>query len=175
MTAAISDSELASARSGYLDFLGTRKTIVIGTVDDDGVPFLSLTPFVRAGDSLYVYVSAIAEHYDHLLRSSRVMVLLHADEAGSKNLFAVERTRFTCTAREVPAEGNEAIFDQLRADHNPALIDLLRTLDFHLFELTPVDGRYIVGFGKAFDLDLQAERFDHVVIDRSKETAEAGK
>lgn len=46
------------------------------------------------------------------------------------------------------------------------MMDLLRGLDFSLFELTPLHGRYVVGFGMAFDLDIDAEVFTHVVVDK---------
>lgn len=159
-----------SVREDYRNFLAGRRTVTLATIDAAGQPFLAITPFVLAGDVLYIYVSEIAEHYEHLLRSPEVMVLLHADESDSRNLFAVERARFACTASKVADEGHEAIFDQLRADHNAALIDVLLGLDFHLFELRPTAGRYIVGFGKAFDLDLAASYVHHVVVDKSAES-----
>lgn len=46
------------------------------------------------------------------------------------------------------------------------MIDLLRGLDFSLFELTPLEGRYVVGFGKAFDVNLLENTISHVVIDK---------
>jgi len=43
---------------------------------------------------------------------------------------------------------------------------MLRSLDFSLFELTPVAGRYVVGFGKAFTIDIANDKLIHVVIDK---------
>ena len=48
------------------------------------------------------------------------------------------------------------------------MMDVLRGLDFSLFELTPLQGRYVVGFGMAFDLDIDANVFTHVVVDKKK-------
>ncbi|MNW11167.1 hypothetical protein D3C71_2085470 [compost metagenome] len=49
------------------------------------------------------------------------------------------------------------------------MMDLLRGLDFSLFEMNPLKGRYVVGFGMAFDIDLDANLFSHVVIDKKKD------
>jgi len=45
-------------------------------------------------------------------------------------------------------------------------MELLRSLDFSLFELTPIEGRYVVGFGKAFTIDIAKDTLIHVVVDK---------
>ncbi|MGJ7036353.1 putative heme iron utilization protein [Anoxybacillus eryuanensis] len=32
-----------------------------------------------------------------------------------------------------------------------------------------MEGRYVVGFGQAFDVNLNGERFTHVIVDKSEE------
>lgn len=49
-------------------------------------------------------------------------------------------------------------------------MDILRGLDFSLFELTPFEGRYVVGFGLAFDVTIDGKTFKHVVVDKKSET-----
>jgi heme iron utilization protein len=44
---------------------------------------------------------------------------------------------------------------------------VLRGLDMSLFELSPIEGRYVVGFGQAFDVDIFGGKFDHVVVDKN--------
>nr|WP_236290888.1 hypothetical protein [Paenibacillus allorhizoplanae] len=36
-----------------------------------------------------------------------------------------------------------------------------KTLDFFLFELSTMEGRYVAGFGQAYDIDLAAKKFEH--------------
>lgn len=134
-----------------------------------GAPFVSYAPFVTRDGRFYLYVSRIAEHYWHLAASDTVSVLLVADEADSPNLFARQRVRFACQVTRLDDAGDhEELFEQFRGRFNASLIDLLRTLDFSLFELTPSSGRYVVGFGKAYDVDLDGSRFEHVVVDKRK-------
>ncbi|MGB3699174.1 MAG: pyridoxamine 5'-phosphate oxidase family protein [Gordonia sp. (in: high G+C Gram-positive bacteria)] len=168
----ITDTELAKSLDGYRDFLADRRTVVIATKDAAGEPFQSIAPFVAHDGALYVYVSEVAEHYVHLSRSETARVMMHGDESSAKNIFGVERASFVCDVQQVPEEGHDAVFDAFAALTNAKMVELLRGLDFHLFRLTPRDGRYVVGFGKAFEVSFDGSRFEHVVID--KKPAEAG-
>ncbi|GEE03500.1 hypothetical protein nbrc107696_39460 [Gordonia spumicola] len=160
------DAEFEKARAGYREFIAGRKTVVIATKDADGEPFQSIAPFVHRGDDVYVYVSEIAEHYRYLAAGATARLLLHADEASSNNIFGVERASFVCDVEQVPEEGNDEVFAGFADMSNEKMVQVLRGLDFHLFRLTPTDGRYVVGFGKAFDVSFDGSRFDHVVIDK---------
>ena len=167
--------DLDTQRAAYHEFVASRRTLVLSTTDPDGRPFISYAPFVVHDGQFHVYVSRIAEHYWHLVNNDRASALLIADEADSPNLFARHRVRFDCTVTRLDDPGesdhgdtHEELFAQFRDRFNASLIDLLRTLDFSLFRLTPSAGRYVVGFGKAFDVDLDGARFDHVVVDKRR-------
>ncbi len=169
----ITDAELEKSLAGYREFLDGRTTVVIATKDEDGEPFQSIAPFVVHDGGLYVYVSEVAEHHRHLSRAATAGVMLHGDESSAKNIFGVERATFTCDVEQVPEEGHDAVFEGFAALTNANMVDLLRGLDFHLFRLTPRDGRYVVGFGKAFDVSFDGARFDHVVIDKKADAAQS--
>ncbi|NMM83647.1 hypothetical protein B2J88_04625 [Rhodococcus sp. SRB_17] len=169
----LSDAEHKKALDAYRTFLAERKTVVISTKDQNGEPFLSIVPFAIHEDSLYVYVSEIADHYAYLHNAETACVLIHGGESESANLFGIERARFDCTVTECVEEGHDDVFENLGARTNAKMVDLLRTLDFHLFRLTPKQGRYVVGFGKAFDVSFDGNRFDHVVIDKKPVAAES--
>ncbi|CAM2946320.1 pyridoxamine 5'-phosphate oxidase family protein [Prescottella defluvii] len=168
----LSDTEHAKALDDYRAFLADRKTVVIATTDENGEPFMSIVPFVIHDDALYVYVSEIADHYTYLRNARAARVLIHGDEAGTPNVFATERANFACIVEQTDEAGHEAVFEKLGARTNAKMVELLRTLDFHLFRLTPQQGRYVVGFGKAFDVSFSGDRFDHVVIDKKPVGAE---
>ncbi|MFC4602105.1 HugZ family protein [Rhodococcus kronopolitis] len=169
----LTDTQHAKALDDYRAFLAERKTVVIATPDQNGDPFLSIAPFVVHDGALYVYVSEIAEHYAYLRDAQSVRVMIHGDEATSANIFGVERASFVCTAEQTTDDGHDGVFEKFAERTNAKLVDLLRGLDFHLFRLTPQAGRYVVGFGKAFEVSFDGSRFDHVVIDK-KPAAAAG-
>ncbi|MDZ7542932.1 heme iron utilization protein, partial [Clostridium perfringens] len=37
----------------YLTFVGSLKTLMLSTVDEDGMPFISYAPFARSNGKLY--------------------------------------------------------------------------------------------------------------------------
>lgn len=152
----------------YLDFVGMRESAVLNFVDEDGKPFSSIVPFVRKDDKLYIYISEVADHYRLTEKSEFIDVLLRADESATKNPFATERVRWNCTPKKLGNDGYEEIFSLFEAAFNKNLMDMLRGLDFALFELTPLTGRYVVGFGLAFDVTIDGETFNHVVVDKKK-------
>lgn len=153
-------------KENYLQFIANRKTVILSLIDDEGKPFISYAPFVKKEGKLFIYISKIADHYRYMESNEFVDVLLIADESATKNNFATERARLNCTSINIGNDGHDDIFALFNAAHGAPMMDLLRGLDFSLFELTPVSGRYVVGFGLAFDIDVDANLFSHVVIDK---------
>ncbi|WP_313893585.1 heme iron utilization protein [Psychrobacillus sp.] len=161
--------DLEKNKEKYLQFVESRRNLILNMIDEEGKPFSSCTPFVKKDGKLYIYISQIAEHYGHIEKSKYVDAILIADESATANPFATERVRWNCTPKSIGNEGHDDIFELFNAAYGAKLLDVLRGLDFSLFELTPLQGRYVVGFGMAFDLDIDATVFTHVVVDKKKD------
>ncbi|MEJ8545950.1 HugZ family protein [Brevibacillus borstelensis] len=155
----------------YMKLADRVKTLMLATIDENGRPFVSYAPFVKKDGKLYIYISRIANHYRHVEANPDVDVMLIEDESNSANLFARERARFVCHAVNIGNEGHEELFEQFEASFGAPMIRMLRGLDFSLFELTPLEGRYVAGFGQAYDIDLNADRFEHVARDGHSQVA----
>lgn len=158
--------DMEQIRKDYEAFIQGRKSFMLSLVDKEGHPFSSSAAFVRVNGKFYVYVSRIAEHYQLLEQAQFVDVLCVADQVVTQNHFATERARWQCTPKILGNEGHEEVFAAFDDVHSANMMKLLRTLDFSLFELTPIKGRYVVGFGKAFDIDFSEDTLTHVVIDK---------
>lgn len=162
--------DLEKNKEKYLQFIATRKNLILSLLDDEKKPFSSYAPFVKKDGKLYIYISKIAEHYDLMEKNEFVDAFLIADESTTPNKFATERVRWSCTSKNIGNDGHEDIFELFNNEHGANMIGVLRGLDFSLFELNPLQGRYVVGFGMAFDLDIDANVFNHVVVDKKKDT-----
>lgn len=158
--------DLEKNKEKYMEFVESRNTLVLSMLDQEGNPFSSCAPFVKNDGKLYIYISEVAEHYYLLEQSKRIDALLIADEADSKNAFATERARWQCIPNNIGNDGHEEIFNLFHEVHGKAMVDMLRGLDFSLFELTPLQGRYVIGFGMAFNVDIDGDTFIHVVVDK---------
>lgn len=158
--------DLEQVKQDYKAFIQNKKNCVLSFVDGEGRPFSSTAPFVRLNGKFYIYISRIAEHYQLMEKSEVVDLICVADEAVTANPFATERARWQCQPKNLGNEGHEEVFSAFDQLFNAKMMAMLRSLDFSLFELTPVDGRYVVGFGKAFTIDIANDKLIHVVIDK---------
>ncbi|WP_206441598.1 HugZ family protein [Amphritea opalescens] len=134
--------------------LASSQALQLATLGEG--PEASYAPFVFTEGALYIYISELAGHTENLMRSSAVGAMLIEDEAASRNQFARNRIMLQCSAAEVGADTEEydAVLALYREKHGPT-VDLLRSLpDFILFRLTPREGRLVIGFGRAFTLQL---------------------
>ncbi|VDG93687.1 heme oxygenase, HugZ family [Lysinibacillus sphaericus] len=158
--------DLEKYKKSYLEFMETRKGLILSMLDGEGKPFTSCAPFVKKDGKLYIYISQVAEHYYHMENSEWIDAMMIADESTTKNPFATERMRMRCTPKNIGNEGHDEIFELFNTQFDSKLLDVLRGLDFSLFELTPSMGRYVVGFGMAFDANISGDVFTHVVVDK---------
>lgn len=158
--------DIEQVKQNYESFIQSKKNCVLSFVNGEGKPFSSTTPFVRLNGKFYVYISQVAEHYQLMDQSEVVDLICVADEAVTANPFAQERARWQCVPKKLGNEGHEDIFATFDQLFNAKMMELLRSLDFSLFELTPIEGRYVVGFGKAFTIDIANDTLIHVVVDK---------
>ena len=154
----MNDTENLSEKAKSLqELLASQQTLLLSTVSENGVPDLSYAPFVRdQAGCFYIFISELATHTANLLNNSQASLMFIRPESEASNLFARERTTFNCKGREIGR--NEPLYTtQLKAfkDQFGEIVSLLNTLtDFHLFALYPESGRYVVGFGQTYTINI---------------------
>src|SRR5699024_8826048 len=127
--------DLERYQNMYETFLAKKDTAIISMKDEEGNPFISCAPFILKGDALYIYISEVAVHHKYLQQNDVVDVMLVGDQAVAKNPFATERIRYRCVPEAIA--DNEDIFTAFDEAFKPALMGMLRKLDFTIFKLTP--------------------------------------
>ncbi|MEM1404199.1 MAG: pyridoxamine 5'-phosphate oxidase family protein [Pseudomonadota bacterium] len=159
-------------------FIGSRRSLQLATLGEDGVPFASYAPFAFDENNLYVLLSDIAVHGKNLLRNPGASTLIIEDEDTAEELYARVRVNYSVAAMElaVGSPGWDAAVDLLEARHGDRPRKLSQLADFRLFRLTPTRGRYVKGFGKAYSLaggTLAAQAIDHLREGHRKREAAA--
>ena len=148
-------NKLEKVQAEYEKFPQEFTSVIISTVNEEGVPNASYTPFVMdESKNIYIYVSGLAIHTTNIEVHPHVGVLFIDDEAKTANIFARRRLSFDCTASLITRETEKwnQIVDQFQVRFGE-IIEMLRSLpDFRIFQLTPYQGRYIVGFGAAYNI-----------------------
>lgn len=152
-----------------LAFIDTRKSLMLSSTTEAGVPYASYAPFAITPeqDGFYILISTIAVHAKNLLANAPASVLVIEDEDSAEELFARIRINYAVLAEHIEA-GSESFnkgVNTLVERHGERSRNLSELSDFHLFKLVPTAGRYIKGFGKAYTLaggSLTSESIDHL-------------
>jgi hypothetical protein len=132
------------------------RTAALGTLDDEGAPFVSMVPFAVAPalGCLVLHVSALAAHSRHLRERPRVSLLVMQPEVPGEPVHALPRLTLQAEA-SVPSPGS-APWQACRAaylDRFPEAAFMTELGDFAFVAAYPDRGRHIAGFGAARDVD----------------------
>ncbi len=142
----------------YQQLIQSQQTLILSTVTEQGKPESSYAPYVRDEQGIfYIYVSELASHTQNMLKTAAASILFIQPEKQCKNLFARERVVFDCSINEVQKQ-DECYYKQMliMKEKLGETVELLQSLpDFHLLALTPINGKYIAGFGKAFSINME--------------------
>ncbi|WHZ10934.1 MAG: Putative heme iron utilization protein [Burkholderiaceae bacterium] len=139
-----------------------RRTAALGSIADDGSPFVSMVPYaIEPGQALLVlHVSSLAAHTRHLRASPRVSLLVTEPEVEGAPVHALPR---------VTLDGEAALLEPVDA-RRPACAaaylarfpeaEFMTQLGDFRFALVRVTGaRHVAGFGAARDVDaLEVEQ-----------------
>ncbi|RUT06088.1 heme utilization protein HutZ [Dulcicalothrix desertica PCC 7102] len=149
-------SQFEAIQAAYQTFTDQFQSAVICTVSQDGLPNASYAPFVMDDmKNIYIYVSGLSTHTQNLNVKPVASVLFIEDESKTQQMFARRRLSYDCTASLV--NSSTATWIQTVSNFESRfgnIIQMLRDLpDFRIFQLTPTSGRFVVGFGAAYDVD----------------------
>jgi putative heme iron utilization protein len=135
------------------DFIKTIYTMHISSVNKDGTAHSSYAPFIENEEKFYISISGMSKHFYNLTTNKTISIMIIEDEAKSANLFARRRVSFDVEVEMI--ERNSLIFNGAmtlfhdRFGNGAGIYEKMD--DFQLFELSPLKGRAVFGFGKAYD------------------------
>ena len=144
-----------SPEESFNNFKQSVKTLQLSSITSEGKPNASYSPFVQDDQgSFYIFISQLASHTNDLIENPEASILLLEDESQARQIFARQRISYQCTVDIIGTENSdyEVMLDALEKRFGN-MVELLRTLpDFILFRLSPYEGQYVQGFGKAYKL-----------------------
>ena len=148
----MTDEQPASVCASLIEDM---RSLQLSTVGADGVPHCGYTPYLyRAPGSFYIFVSQLAAHTRNLLANKTVAIMIIADEQSTSQIFARVRVNYLCGATRIAPDSHDyaLVLDDYQQRHGK-MAGLLRQLpDFVLFQLQPMSGQFVMGFGKAYTL-----------------------
>ncbi|OLQ87653.1 heme utilization protein HutZ [Vibrio ponticus] len=136
------------------EFRDSRKTLQLATISEQGIPNATYAPFAFDKRGYYILVSDIAAHGKNLKTNRNVSILMIEDENESKQIYARKRLTFDTKAELVEkqtGDWHEGVH-ALRERFGEIIDNLSQLGDFNLYRLVPDSGRYVKGFGQAFEV-----------------------
>ena len=121
----------------------------------DGDPEASLLPYALRPDfgAVYVQASGLARHSRGLQQGARVGVLIHENERPETDPLQTRRLNVQATVAVLERESDAfAAAREIFVTRFPGAEMTLSLGDFNLYELTLGRGRYVAGFGQAFNI-----------------------
>ena len=144
-----------SPQVSFTSFKANVKTLALATLTEEARPNISYAPFVEDDNgNFYLFLSQLAHHTQELLSHEVASIMLMEDEQDSRQIFARQRISYHCEVDVILVDELEyELMLSALEQRFGNIIQLLRGLpDFILFKLQPYEGRYVKGFGKAYEL-----------------------
>ncbi len=140
----------------YQAFASQFESVILGTASSDAQPQASYAPCVMdESKNIYIFVSGLSAHTQNLTTTGKASALFIEDESKTPQMFARKRLSYDCTAALIARDDQrwDAIAQKFETRFG-SIVELMRGLpDFRIFQLKPRSGRFVLGFGKAYDID----------------------
>ncbi len=122
-------------------------------------PFTAMVAYVAEQNcaALYIQLSDLSPHKRMLLANPRCSLLIAAPDDGRAEVLSLPRVTLQGAAQKLEKASDE--YARARAfvlQHMPTSAVLFELPDFDLFRITPTNGRFIGGFGRAFAFTIEA-------------------
>jgi putative heme iron utilization protein len=129
-------------------------SLQLATINLQQLPEVSYAPCIWQDNACYLFLSDLAQHTHNLKQNPAISLMMIEDESRSRNMFARRRLVLQGTALKI--ERSDPLFKPVIAEFHHRfgeVMDLIEPLqDFNLFQIKPESGRFIKGFGQAFEL-----------------------
>lgn len=134
-------------------FRETCQSLQLATLKEQA-PHASYTPFAYTDAGYFILISDITEHGQNLKKCASVSAMMIQEESAARSIYARCRLSFDSQAKLIDKSsmlGQQAM--TALQDRFGEIIPQLSALDdFNLYQLVPIKGRYVKGFGQAFEL-----------------------
>jgi len=138
-----------------LEFIRDFHSTVLGTLDENGLPFGSYAPFVHYEHKFYIFISNVAKHAKNLQTTPKASLLFIEDESKTEQIFARKRISLQCSSVMISrddAKFNE-VMEIFKSKFSEGMVGMLIGMaDFNLYELSTDYGEATFGFGEAYNI-----------------------
>jgi putative heme iron utilization protein len=148
----LNDSD--NARQEFLALRDGATSAHLATLAEDSIPEASYAPLAWFEGNCYLFLSLLASHTGNLTRDPKISLMLIETETAVGNSFA--RRRINYQGKVEVIDRGDALFDLVLGEFHlrfGKVMEIIEPLpDFLLFRVELRAGRFIRGFGQAYQL-----------------------
>ena len=138
------------------NLLNTQRVAALGTLDEDGHPFVSMVPFAIDGttSALVIHVSGLAAHARNLERTPQVSLMVMEAEVVGEPVHALPRVTLDAVATVLVVDS--AAWASARFAYLTRFPDveyMTQLGDFRFVAIAVSGARQVAGFGAARSVD----------------------
>lgn len=140
--------------------ISETRVAALGTLHD-GEPNLAMVAYAVAEDfsSFYIHVSKLGKHTADMENDPRVSLLIAETDDHRADPQTLARVSIRGTAEILPrTDPNYSQVKSIYLQRFPEAEQLFSLGDFNIWKITPRGGRFVAGFGRAFNLVPEALR-----------------
>ncbi len=138
------------------DFMLSFNSVCLATLSPGAEVVCSYAPFVGTEFGNFIYISEVSEHFTNIkTHPNNLEVMFLEDESKAASVILRKRLRYRTRASFISrGEFFDKIYDEFeRQTGGAGGIKTIRSmLDFHLVQLKFLKGRFVKGFGQAYDI-----------------------
>jgi putative heme iron utilization protein len=134
------------------------RVAALGTLHE-GEPNLAMVAYAFAQDfsAFYIHVSRLGKHTTDMENDPRVSLLITETDDRRADPQTLARVSIRGTAEVVPRDdSNYGQVKNIYLERFPEAEQLFSLGDFNIWKITPKGGRFVAGFGRAFNLVPEA-------------------
>jgi heme iron utilization protein len=138
--------------------LRATRIAALGTLHE-GEPNLAMVAYAFAQDfsAFYIYVSKLGKHTKDMENDPRISLLITETDDGRADPQTLARVSIRGIAEILPR--TDPVYTQVKKiylERFPEAEQLFSLGDFNIWKITPKGGRFVSGFGRAFNLVPEA-------------------
>ena len=158
----MNEDEIDDARRDFLALREHCNGALLATLDDNQLPCASYAPLVWVDDHYYLFLSDLAGHTRNLKCCPSLSLMLIEAEDQAANAFMRQRITLQGLAESISRDDSSfaGVLAEFHHRFGKVMAMIEPLADFHLFRLQLHTGRFVRGFGQAYD--LAGENLQHL-------------
>ncbi|MFQ6342209.1 HugZ family heme oxygenase [Campylobacter sp. VTCC 70190] len=152
-----SEQNLSGVEKELKDFMLSFNSVSLASLSAKGEVVCSYAPFVSTQWGNYIYISEVSEHFANIKENpNNIEIMFLEDESKAASVILRKRLRYRVKASFLErGEQFELVYDEFekQTGGEGGIKTIRKMLDFHLVKLDFGKGRFVKGFGQAYDIE----------------------